>query len=403
VDTNVLSGFYRENYEYSTAGSGSDQMKWLFSIPEEGDYHVYVWYPASSTNSTNAPFTVNHANGSTTVPVNQRLNGGQWNSIGTYHFGVDDYSVVLTDNVASGNVVADGVRVEHADNPPEVLKAHFYATNRSGPAPLDVTFTSNTLGDVDHFEWSFGDGNTNATRTYITHTYTEPGTYTVTFTVSGPLGTDSRTEVGYIVVGDSEEPLKAEFESRFSQTGTAPSIIRFRDRSSGDIVSWAWDFDGDGTVDSTEQNPSFEFTAPGIYDVSLTVTDSDANTDTQVKESFIRIIRFDKNIDNVDYPKTHFRSKTLLYRKQLPITKEEMKYARMFYGGCDSGHYYTDMFQRGIFHYATNSTGEGEYAMAEYLKAYVGGKSDYEIWQIIQAIEPLYDYYDFNKTPSEQY
>ena len=403
VDTNVLTGFYRENYEYSTAGSGSDQMTWLFSIPEDGDYNVFVWYPASSTNSTNAPFTVNYEGGSTTVPVNQRLNGGQWNMIGTYHFGVADYSVVLTDNASGGNVIADGVRIEHADNPPEVLRAHFFATNRSGPAPLDVNFTSDTLGDVDHFEWSFGDGNINATRTSITHTYTDPGTYTVTYTVSGPLGTDSRTEVGYIVVGDSEEPLKAEFESRSSQNGTAPRTIRFRDQSSGDIVSWAWDFDDDGIVDSTEQSPSFEYTDPGIYTVSLTVTDSNADTDTQVKADFIRIIRFDKNIDNVDYPKTHFGSKTLLYRKDLPITKAEMKYARMYYGGCDSGHYYTDMFQRGIYHYATNSTGEGEYGMAEYLKAYVGGKSDYEIWQIIQAIEPLYDYYDFRKTPSEQY
>ena len=41
--------------------------------------------------------------------------------------------------------------------------------------------------------------------------------------------------------------------------------------------------------------------------------------------------------------------------------------------------------------------------MAAYLENYVDGASDYELWQTIQAIEPLYDYYDFNKPPSEQW
>jgi hypothetical protein len=105
----------------------------------------------------------------------------------------------------------------------------------------------------------------------------------------------------------------------------------------------------------------------------------------------------------VDYPKTHYSSKTVLFRKALEIPKEDLKYSRLFYGGCDSGHYYTDTFQRGIFFYANNSTGQGEVAMSEYLKAYVGGKSDYEIWRIIEDIEPLYDYYDFRKPPSQQW
>jgi PKD repeat protein len=403
VDTNSIDGYYKENYDYSAAGTGTDQATWLFSIPEEGDYYVYAWYPASSSRPTNAPYTVNHALGSTTVPVNQRLNGGQWNSLGVFHFDVGDFSVVLTDNVSSGNVVADGIRIENVDNPPEILKANFFARNRSGPAPLTVTFSSQVVGDVDTFRWDFGDGGDNSSRDYLDHTYAEPGTYTVTYTVNGSLGSDTITKVGYINVGDSEEPLQAEFQSRSSQTGTAPHTVRFRDRSSGDIVSWEWDFDGDGIIDSTEQSPTYTYTTPGIYTLSLTVKDSSANTDKVTKSDFIRIILFDKNIDNVDYPKTHYRSKTLLRRKDLEVAKEDMKYTRFFYGGCDSVTYYTDTFQQGIFFYSTSGAAAGEVAMAEYLKAYIEGKSDYEIWEIIQSIEPLYDYYDFNKPPSEQW
>ena len=403
VDTNVLTGYFRENYEYSSAGTGADQAKWLFSIPEEGDYNVYAWWPASSSNSTSAPYTVNHALGSTTVPKNQRLNGMQWNSLGTFHFGVEDYSVVLTDNISSGRVIADGIRIEHVDNPPEILKSHFFATNRSGPAPLTVSFRAEPIGDVDTFEWTFGDGTRNSTRDRYEKIYTEPGTYTVTYTVWGPLGTDSTTEVGYIVVGEPEEPLQAEFEARSWQTAVAPGTIQFRDRSSGNIVSWEWDFDGDNIVDSTEQSPSFTYTDPGIYAVSLTIKDTNANTDTKIKDEFIRIVRFDKNIDNVDYPKRHYGSKTLLRVRELDLNKAEFKYARMFHGGCDSSHYYTDTFNRGIFHFSSGTTSEGEYAMADYLKAYVDGKSDYEIWQILQSSEPKYDYYNFNKPPSEQW
>jgi PKD repeat protein len=44
----------------------------------------------------------------------------------------------------------------------------------------------------------------------------------------------------------------------------------------GAIVSWAWDF-GDGTS-STEADPTHSYAAPGVYNVSLTVTDADGET-----------------------------------------------------------------------------------------------------------------------------
>ena len=37
---------------------------------------------------------------------------------------------------------------------------------------------------------------------------------------------------------------------------------------------FAWDFDNDGTVDSTDPNPRFTYTANGVYTARLTVTDS---------------------------------------------------------------------------------------------------------------------------------
>ena len=39
------------------------------------------------------------------------------------------------------------------------------------------------------------------------------------------------------------------------------------------IVAWQWDFDNDGNIDSSVQNPSHTYTVQGIYDVTLSVID----------------------------------------------------------------------------------------------------------------------------------
>ena len=50
-------------------GNGNDSLTWNLNIPEDGNYTVYVKYPAVSGAATNAAFTVSFSGGSTTVPV----------------------------------------------------------------------------------------------------------------------------------------------------------------------------------------------------------------------------------------------------------------------------------------------------------------------------------------------
>jgi PKD repeat protein len=65
----------------------------------------------------------------------------------------------------------------------------------------------------------------------------------------------------------------ARFTTNSVTVGLPPISVEFQDLSHGEITSWAWDFDSDGTIDSEEQNPTHIFDEAGSYDVTLTVSD----------------------------------------------------------------------------------------------------------------------------------
>ncbi|HOS82819.1 MAG TPA: DUF3344 domain-containing protein, partial [Methanolinea sp.] len=69
-------------------------------------------------------------------------------------------------------------------------------------------------------------------------------------------------------------------------SGNSPLEVSFTDQSTGTITSWAWDFDSDGTVDSTDQNPVHTYQTAGTYTVTLTVTGA-GGSDSEVKTSYI--------------------------------------------------------------------------------------------------------------------
>lgn len=71
-------------------------------------------------------------------------------------------------------------------------------------------------------------------------------------------------------------------------TGTASTIITFTDSSTGEGLSYFWDFENDGDIDSTEQNPTHAYTSAGTYTVNLTASNV-GGTDSEVKSSYITI------------------------------------------------------------------------------------------------------------------
>lgn len=83
-----------------------------------------------------------------------------------------------------------------------VPQANFSGTPTSGTAPLEVTFTDSSTGSPTNWFWQFGDGETSTEQSPV-HEYAEPGTYTVSLSVSTADGGTTKTEVDYVVAEEA--------------------------------------------------------------------------------------------------------------------------------------------------------------------------------------------------------
>ncbi|MFC1999353.1 PKD domain-containing protein [Chloroflexota bacterium] len=180
-------------------------------------------------------------------------------------------------------LAACGNGEEPTPTPTPSVVADFSASPTLGKAPVQVQFTDESTGDVATWAWDFeSDGTVDSSERNPSHTYADKGDYTVSLTVTRSDGSDdTETKVGYIRVGD----LLAGFIGS-PTSGTIPLLVQFTDQSVGDITGWEWDLNGDGTVDSTAQNPSHTYGAAGQYNVTLTVTAA-AGTDTHTETNYI--------------------------------------------------------------------------------------------------------------------
>jgi len=99
-------------------------------------------------------------------------------------------------------------------------------------------------------------------------------------------------------------------------------------------------------------------------------------------------------------PKPHYGSRTIVSRKDLEIDVSKLKYKRLIIDTCSSNQYYLANFTKGIVFY-TLATVDGQGGLI-YLSQYLRGKSNEEIWASLGGYQGSYDYYDFNKRPTEQ-
>ena len=118
------------------------------------------------------------------------------------------------------------------------------------------------------------------------HTYTTPGVYTVTLTVSNRENTDTEVKTGFITVNGGTPSFKADFVAS-PTSGSAPLTVQFTDKTTGGPTMWAWDF-GDGSTDMVG-SPVHTYTHDGVYTVTLRASNQYGNSDTQVKQGYVTV------------------------------------------------------------------------------------------------------------------
>lgn len=218
------------------------------------------------------------------------------------------------------------LKVKNGENNPPTAAFHLDSPSNSWKVGETVTFISdsedtkdkdneNNPGSIKEYIWDFdGDGFQNdnpTTEPTVKHTYEKKSPkngYKVKLKVIDNLGAAGYSkEFPVFITAKSQPPVVG-----FSCSGDpdVPRRIKCIDSSTADeqngakLVKWTWDFDikeeyncdvppelkpthcngdPDDDVDSTEQNPEFEYpTNPTFFDVKLTVEDSDANVSEMV-------------------------------------------------------------------------------------------------------------------------
>lgn len=109
-----IAGYHGTGYWYANTAPVSDGATFWFYLPANATKTIDAHWSASSNRAPDAPFVAFDAQGRRVgvATVDQRTNGGKWNTLGTWSFTAGWNKIVLSRWTTSNKVVvADAVRV----------------------------------------------------------------------------------------------------------------------------------------------------------------------------------------------------------------------------------------------------------------------------------------------------
>ncbi len=188
------------------------------------------------------------------------------------------YSVKMKVTDSKGATVTITNTVDVLPTPP-ALTADFTTTPSSPEVGLSTSFTASQNGGTAPYmySWVFGDGSPTASGSPVNHTYTAPGSYTVTLTVGdadGLSATASHTvsvAAGLAIVSVTGTPNPSEegVPVSFSATTSGGAATK----------TFKWDF-GDGPSTASGNPATHTYATSGTRTVTVTVTDGNGVTVT---------------------------------------------------------------------------------------------------------------------------
>jgi N-acetylmuramoyl-L-alanine amidase len=145
--TNTTGGFIGADYLFRTPGDGTSSVTWPYPSGSGGRYEVFARWAGGPNRATNATYQVNSNAGQNSVVVNQKNNGGTWQSLGTFDFQPGKSQGVVLNDKADGVVVADAIRFVGPQGAPAANaqpQTQAAAAAPQQPTPNDARFFQQT-------------------------------------------------------------------------------------------------------------------------------------------------------------------------------------------------------------------------------------------------------------------
>lgn len=159
-------------------------------------------------------------------------------------------------------------------------------------------------GSIDQIRWDFGDGRS-AAGASVVHRYAASGQYQPKVTVVDDAGEAASVNVAPVDVDLPPSTATARFTS--SSNGLQLEVDASATVSASQVLSYAWDFDGDGFTDVMSDTPkaSWTYAEAGEYDVALGVATADGSTAVTSTHVAVGVARTGITIDLGSGPVTY--------------------------------------------------------------------------------------------------
>ncbi|GAG58968.1 unnamed protein product, partial [marine sediment metagenome] len=179
---------------------------------------------------------------------------------GTYEVAL---KVTAFENISATDTLT--VTVNDINEIPTASPGGPYTATVEEELTFDGSASSDSDGDIIEYIWDFGDDSTGSEVAPI-HTYAEAGTYTVTLTVVDDSGTSSDAVSTTAVITDAVISQESTGETEPTVTAEAGEAISANvgesltfdasastvsPLSEDTVITYAWDWDGDGSYDET--------------------------------------------------------------------------------------------------------------------------------------------------------
>jgi PKD repeat protein len=185
------------------------------------------------------------------------------------------YDVMLIVSNSNGNDTIRRTNYIHVNGAPTIR----FDITRPANSTI-VTFINRTLG-ASSYKWDFGDG-TESEEATPQHVYRSTGVFVVCLTAFNACGITSFCDTLRLL------SLPSAKISVSQTTGCSPLVAQYSGQNPSNVISWLWTFPGGTPSTSTERNPRVTYSTPGLYGVSLRISNA-AGISTTALDSFIRV------------------------------------------------------------------------------------------------------------------